>query len=106
MATQRSSGQTVLRVVDAFRGPHTGWILRTRLQDGGLPSLGSLKGSRWRVEGSDGTPRTVEVLGFPLMGGKPSTERMKASGRIDLHVAVVDGSDDGSILLRSLVTPL
>jgi hypothetical protein len=30
---------------------------------------------------------------------------MAASGRIDLHVDVVEGSKEGDILLRSLVTP-
>jgi len=105
MVAKPSSGQVVFRVVDAMRGPHAGWILRLRLDEGKLPSVKSFEGSRWRVEGADGESRTVRVLGFPVSGGKPSDARMAASGRIDLHVDVVEGSKEGDIHLRSLVTP-
>lgn len=102
---QLSSGQVVFRVVDALRGPHTGWILRLRLHEGTPPPLSAFRGSRWRVEGKDGVVRTVEVLDFPLTGGKPSDRRLRETGRIDLHVSVVEGPDEGEILLRSLVRP-
>lgn len=106
MTAQISSGQVTFRVVDALRGPHSGWIVRLRLQDGKAPAVGTYKGSRWVVEGSDGVRRTVEVLGFPVTGGKPSDARIESTGRVDLHVAVVEGPDSGEILLRSLVRPV
>lgn len=105
MTSQISSEQVTFRVVDAFRGPHVGWILRLRLQEGKAPAVGTFRGSRWAVEGSDGVRRTVEVLGFPVIGGKPSDARLQASGRVDLHVSVVEGPDQGDILLRSTVRP-
>lgn len=105
MTAQISSGQATFRVVDAMRGPHSGWILRLRVQEGKAPGLGTFRGSRWVVEGSDGVSRTVQVLGFPLTGGKPSDARIQATGRVDLHVSVVEGPDEGEILLRSKVRP-
>jgi hypothetical protein len=104
MTAQISSGQVVFRVVDAFRGPHTGWILRLKVQDGKAPGIGTFVGSRFRVEGRDGVVRTVEVKGFPVIGGKPSDDRLQSTGRLDLHVEVVDGPE-GDIVLRSLVRP-
>jgi hypothetical protein len=104
MTAQVSSGQVVFRVVDALRGPHSGWIMRLKVQEGKAPALGSFIGSRFRVEGKDGVSRTVLVKGFPVTGGKTSDARLQATGRIDLHVEVVDGPE-GDILLRSLVRP-
>jgi hypothetical protein len=105
MTAQISNGQVTFRVVDAMRGPHAGWIVRLRLQEGKAPALAAFPGSRWIVEGSDGVRRTLEVLGFPVTGGKPSDARIQGTGRVDLHMAVVEGPDSGEILLRSVVRP-
>lgn len=78
--------------------------MRLKVQEGKAPPLGSFIGSRFRVEGKDGVGRTVLVKGFPVSGGKASDARLQATGRIDLHVEVVDGPE-GDLLLRSLVRP-
>jgi hypothetical protein len=87
MASPRSdSTGTVLRVIDALDHPHGDRILRTRVARGAPPTLARLKGATLRAVGPDGTRVSIEVLGFPLFGGSPSTERIRQSGRVDLVV--------------------
>ncbi len=81
---QESSGNTVLRVIDVMDHPHGGRIYRLRLQSGEPPTVRSLKGATLSARGPRGEERTVRVNGFALIGGKPSDERIRRTGRIDL----------------------
>lgn len=81
-----ASGRTEFRVIDALDHPHTGRILRVKLQDGPAPSVKSLKGTTFRAKGPRGDEGRVTVLGFALTGGKVSDARFRETGRLDLHV--------------------
>lgn len=74
------------RVLDAMDAPHTGRILRLRLQSGEAPSIRSLKGSELVAISQDGDECRFRILGFAVFGGKPSNERFARTGRIDVHV--------------------
>jgi hypothetical protein len=76
----------LLRVIDALDHPHGGRILRTRLAGDAVPALGELKGARFRARSPEGDERSIRVLGFPITGGKPSSRRIRETGRVDLHV--------------------
>ncbi|MBM4182935.1 MAG: hypothetical protein FJ207_01785 [Gemmatimonadetes bacterium] len=82
-ATKRG---VVFRVLDAMDAPHSGRILRLRLQSGEAPSIRSLKGAELRAVSPTGHERRVKVIGFALFGGKPSDTRLARTGRIDVHV--------------------
>lgn len=84
---------TTFRVIDAFDGPHSGRILRLRLDGGDAPSVRSLKGARLRAVSPDGEERFARVDSFPLFGGRPSDERLRRTGRIDVHVTPEDAGD-------------
>lgn len=89
MAEGRAEEQTeapVLRVVDVLDHPHGGRILRVRIQSGSMPAARELRDATLRARGPDGSERMLEVLGFALTGGKVSDARMRATGRVDLHV--------------------
>jgi hypothetical protein len=90
------------RVLDAMDAPHTGRILRLRLQGGEAPSIKSLKGSEMTASGPDGASCRFRVLGFALFGGKPSNERFARTGRVDVHVEELEG---GPVGLQWEVTP-
>lgn len=90
------------RVLDAMNAPHSGRILRLRLQSGEAPSIKSLKGSEMRAVSSDGSECRFRVLGFAQFGGKPSNDRLARTGRVDLHVEELGG---GPIGLRWEVFP-
>ena len=92
MTAQQRSNDVVFKVLDMMPGPHGGWLLRLRLQEGDAPSLKELKGSRMRLEGSEGVQREVTVRNFPVMGGKPSDSRFARTGRVDVYA---DPTDDG-----------
>jgi hypothetical protein len=81
-----SHGGTTLKVIDALDHPHGDRILRTRLVRGAPPTLQRLKGATLRAVSPEGRQVNVRVLGFPLFGGSPSTERIRQSGRVDLVV--------------------
>ena len=92
MATGTATGRgVVFRVLDAMDAPHSGRILRLRLQAGEAPPVRALRGARLTARAPDGRTCTLEVVGFALVGGKPSDERLARSGRVDLHVEEVDG---------------
>lgn len=91
------------RVLDAMDAPHSGRILRLRLQSGEAPSIKSLKGSEMRATSPDGRECRVRVLGFALFGGKPSNDRLARTGRIDVQVEEI--GDGGPVGLRWEVTP-
>jgi hypothetical protein len=76
----------VFRVLDALDAPHGGSILRLRLQEGDAPSIKEIKGATLSGRAPDGTEASARVRGFAVFGGKPSDERLKATGRIDVHV--------------------
>lgn len=78
---------TTFRVLDSLAAPHGGRILRLRLEDGGAPSIRSLKGARLKATSPDGDERWVRVEGFPLFFGRPTDKRLKRSGRVDVHVS-------------------
>jgi hypothetical protein len=92
----------VFRVLDAMDAPHTGRILRLRLESGEPPSIKSLKGAEMVARSPDGDECRIRVEGFAVFGGKPSNERLARTGRIDLHVAELDGG--GPIGLRWVVS--
>lgn len=90
MATTHDKASATFTVIDALDGPHDGRILRLRLSGGSAPSVKALRGAELLAEGPDGDQRRVRVLGFPIFGGKPSDDRLRRSGRVDLHVDDVD----------------
>lgn len=96
------SGVT-FRVLDAMDAPHSGRILRLRLQSGEAPSIKSLKGATLTASSPDGNRCDIKVLGFAAFGGKPSDERLARTGRVDVHVEELD--DNGPIGLRWEVQP-
>jgi len=83
----------VFRVLDAMDAPHSGRILRLRLQGGEAPSVRRLRGARLRATSPDGRTCTATVTGFALFGGKPSDERIARTGRVDVRVREEDGAD-------------
>lgn len=91
------------RVLDAMDAPHSGRILRLRLQSGEAPAIKSIKGSEFRATSPDGVECRFRVLGFALFGGKPSNERFARTGRVDVHVEELD--DNGPIGLQWEVLP-
>ena len=92
MATGTATGRgVVFRVLDALDAPHSGRILRLRLQAGETPPIRALRGATLRARSPDGRSCTVKVVGFALVGGKPSNERLARSGRVDVRVEETDG---------------
>ena len=83
------------RVLDAMDAPHSGRILRLRLQSGEAPAVKSLKGKEMRATGPEGDTCRFKVLGFAVFGGKPSNQRFARTGRIDLHVEELEGGPIG-----------
>lgn len=92
--TSTRSG-VVFRVLDAMDAPHSGRILRLRLQSGEAPPVKSLRGSEMRATSPEGRVCRFKVLGFAVFGGKPSNERFARTGRVDLHVEELDGGPIG-----------
>lgn len=104
MATKTATGRgVVFGVLDAMDAPHTGRILRLRLQSGEAPSIRSLKGATLTARGPRGQEVALEVKGFPTFGGKPSDDRLARTGRVDLHVE--EKGDGGPVGLRWEVSP-
>lgn len=104
MIGETTAGRSVVfRVLDAMDAPHSGRILRLRLQSGEPPSIKSLKGAEMRAVSPDGDECRIRVSGFAVFGGKPSNERLARTGRVDLHIDELD--DGGPVGLRWEVTP-
>jgi len=103
MATNDLSARGVtFSVLDAMDAPHTGRILRLRLQSGEAPSIKALKSAELDATGPDGQSVSVTVKGFPTMGGKPSNDRLARTGRVDLHVE--ESGEGGPVGTRWKVT--
>jgi hypothetical protein len=99
-ATKRG---VVFLVLDAMDSPHSGRILRLRLQSGEAPSIRSLKGATLLATSPTGAQRRVRVLGFALFGGKPSDSRLARTGRVDVQIEEMGEGD--SVGLRWELTP-
>ena len=103
MSAKIATGQgLVFRVLDAMDAPHSGRILRLRLQSGEAPSIKSLRHAEMLATGPDGESCRLTVTGFALFGGKPSDDRLARTGRVDVHIEEIEG---GPIGLRWEVTP-
>jgi hypothetical protein len=98
-----ATGAVTFRVLDAMDAPHSGRILRLRLQSGEAPTVQTLKGSELIATSPDGRRCRVRVSGFAVFGGKPSNDRLTRTGRVDLHVEEID--DNGPVGMRWEVTP-
>ncbi len=96
MATGTATSRGVtFRVLDAMDSPHSGRILRLRLQSGEAPSIKALRGARLRATSPEGVTTQADVVGFAVFGGKPSDDRLARTGRVDVQVAANDGPDIG-----------
>lgn len=105
MSPEATTGRgVVFRVLDAMDAPHSGRILRLRLQSGEAPSIKSLKGSEMRAVSPDGDECLLRVIGFALFGGKPSNDRLMRTGRVDVHVDEI--GEGGPVSLRWEVRPV
>ncbi len=105
MSPETTTGRgVVFRVLDAMNAPHSGRILRLRLQSGEAPSIWSLKGSEMRAVSPDGDECLIRVTGFALFGGKPSNDRFMRTGLVDVHVHEI--GEGGPVGLRWEITPL
>ena len=98
-----AAGGVVFRVLDVMDAPHSGRILRLRLQSGETPSISTLKGSEMLATSAEGRRCRFRVSGFAIFGGKPSNDRLMRTGRVDVHVEELD--DGGPIGLRWKITP-
>ena len=63
MASETSTaGRVVFRVLDAMDAPHSGRILRLRLQSGEAPPISDLKGAELVASGPDGRSCRVRIV--------------------------------------------
>ena len=102
MSQTATRAGVVFRVLDAMDAPHSGRILRLRLQSGEPPSIKSLKGAELVATSPKGDRCRFRVIGFTVFGGKPSNERFARTGRVDVQVEELEG---GPIGLRWEVVP-
>ena len=93
----------VFRVLDAMDAPHSGRILRLRLQSGEAPTIKSLKNHEMLASGPQGQACKIRAIGFAVFGGKPSNNRLLRTGRVDLHIEELD--DGGPVGLQWEVSP-
>ena len=93
----------VFRVLDAMDAPHSGRILRLKLQSGETPSIKSLRKHEMLATGPQGQVCRIQAIGFAVFGGKPSNDRLSRTGRVDLHIEELD--DGGPVGLRWEVVP-
>ena len=85
--------KAIFRVLDALEAPYGGWFLKLRFEAGDAPTIRELKGANLSVSSPDGaTSFDVRVHGFPVFGGHPSDDRLHRTGRVDIHVVLLDGS--------------
>ncbi len=85
--------KAIFRVLDSMEAPYGGLLLKLRLEAGDAPTIRELKSANLSVSSPDGsTSFDVEVKGFALFGGHPTDDRLRRTGRVDVHVALPDGS--------------
>ena len=107
MANQRQAHDIVFRVVDAIRHPHGGYILRLRLDRGDPPAVRQLKGSEWVVFPEDERDRSrIRLDDFAAIGGEVTDERFKRTGRLDVHVTVLEEGEEPIDLRWEVAGPL
>lgn len=92
MADDGTAAAGRLEVLDGFDHPHGGRILRVRVADGDPPTIGRLRQATLRATSPAGESVTLQVSGFPVMGGRPSDRRIRASRRVDLVVGPPDAA--------------
>jgi hypothetical protein len=97
MSTLKQTQKHSFRVIDAMDAPHSGRVVRLRLQGGHPPALKELKGATLRARSPEGEEENLKVIGFFIPGGKPSDSRFSRTGRIDLVVDLDDGSNRPSV---------
>jgi hypothetical protein len=86
--------KAIFRVLDSLEAPYGGWFLKLRFEAGDAPTIRELRGAKLRVSSPDGaTSFEVKVHGFPLFGGHPSDDRLHRTGRVDIHVVLLNGSE-------------
>jgi hypothetical protein len=84
--------KATFRVLDCLDAPYGGWFLKLRFEAGDAPTMRELRGANLRVSSPDGaTSFEVKVHGFPVFGGHPSDDRLRRTGRVDVHVDTLDG---------------
>ena len=94
MGTVARNHKATFRVLDSLEAPHNGWFLKLRFEAGDAPTIRELKNATLRVSSPDrATSFEVKVQGFPLFGGHPSDDRLHRTGRVDLHVVVLDENE-------------
>lgn len=105
MSATATTGKGVsFRVLDAMDSPHTGRILRLRLQSGDAPAVKSLKGREMIAVSPDDDRRCrIRITGFAVFGGKPTDDRLARTGRIDVQVEELD--ENGPIGLKWEIRP-
>ena len=97
MATIRQNHKTVFRVLDSMDAPHGGRILKLRFESGDTTTTREISGATLLLTSPDGDAScTVRVEGFAVFGGRPSDDRLRRTGRVDVHVTEVEG-DSGAI---------
>jgi hypothetical protein len=83
------------RVSDVLQIPLRGYLLRLKVTDGS-PRMKDLKRGRWlRALSPEGEERSVRLMDFSTVGGRPTQERLDTARELDVVVppddVVVDG---------------
>lgn len=91
MAATTQGTRMVFRVIDAMDLPHTGRMIRLRLQTGHPLPIRQIRGGRFLATSPSGEVETLQVMGFATVGGRPSDGRFTRTGRLDLLVTLEDG---------------
>ena len=86
MTAQKLGTKRVFRVIDSMDAPARGRVIRLRLSGGPPPTVKDLKEARLIARSPGGEEETLQVLGFAVIGGKPSDARLSRTGRADLVV--------------------
>jgi len=94
MPTPITTG-VVFRVLDAMDAPHSGRILRLRLQSGEAPTIRALRDAEMIAVSPTGDECRFRITGFAVFGGKPSDDRLARTGRVDVHVEELGGGPIG-----------
>jgi len=95
MATAAENHKAIFRVLDSMDAPHGGKLLKLRFESGDTPGTREIKGATFLLASPDGKAScTVRVEAFALFGGRPSDDRLRRTGRVDVHVSEVEGNAD------------